>query len=132
MKKPKISCVMPCRNRQSIIGETIQSIIDQTFSDWELIIIDDHSDPDDDTEKVVKKFNDPRIKFFGSMISLEKLSLQQEILVTCWQQENTLPCKIRMIFHMIIVFSQLLKHLRSLGQMSCMEVWIFGIPKLVR
>jgi len=64
MKKPKISCVMPCRNREQIIGETIQSIIDQTFRDWELVIIDDHSDSEDKTEEVVKGFKDPRIRFY--------------------------------------------------------------------
>lgn len=62
--KPKISCVMPCRNRADIIDESIQSIIDQTFKDWELIIIDDHSAPDDKTEEVVENFNDQRIRYY--------------------------------------------------------------------
>ncbi|MCX6810745.1 MAG: glycosyltransferase [Candidatus Berkelbacteria bacterium] len=60
----KISCVMPCRNRGDIIGESIQSIIDQTEKDWELIIVDDHSDSSDKTEEVVKSFADERIKYF--------------------------------------------------------------------
>jgi len=64
MEKTKISCVMPCRNRDDIIGETIQSIVNQTYKNWELIIIDDHSDPSDKTDKVIKKFADKRIKFY--------------------------------------------------------------------
>ncbi len=59
-----ISCVMPCKNRQKVIGETISSLLKQSESDWELVIIDDHSDKDDETEKVILKFNDNRIKYF--------------------------------------------------------------------
>ena len=59
---PKFSVVMPTRNRSKIIGESIKSIIDQTFSDWEFIIVDD-SDEDDGTSKIVNDFNDRRIKY---------------------------------------------------------------------
>lgn len=61
---PKISCLMTTRNRDDLIGESIKSVIDQTFTDWELIIVDDHSDEDDKTEAVVKSFQDQRIKYF--------------------------------------------------------------------
>lgn len=61
---PKVSFVMPTRNRGNLISETIKSIIDQTYSDWELIIVDDHSNSDDNTEDIVKKINDERIKYF--------------------------------------------------------------------
>ena len=64
MIKPKISFVMPTRNRDNLIGESIESIIKQTVSDWELIVIDDHSNPSDKTEKVIKSFSDERIKYF--------------------------------------------------------------------
>lgn len=60
---PKISCIMPCRNRDYLIGESIQSIVDQTFADWELIVVDDHSSPEDTTEEVIRSFNDGRIKY---------------------------------------------------------------------
>ena len=61
--QPKISFVMPEKNRGQIIGESIQSIIDQTVSDWELIIVDDHSDESDQTEVVVNGYRDSRIRF---------------------------------------------------------------------
>lgn len=60
----KISFVMPALNRGAIIGETIQTIIAQTETDWELIVIDDHSEPGDKTAEVVALFNDKRIKYF--------------------------------------------------------------------
>jgi len=55
---------MPTRDRGELIGDSIKSIIDQTFTDWELIIVDDHSSSDDNTEEVVKSFTDKRIKYF--------------------------------------------------------------------
>lgn len=59
---PKISVVMPVKNQQEKIEESIQSILNQTFNDWELIIIDDHST--DKTKKAIKNFSDRRIKYF--------------------------------------------------------------------
>ncbi len=61
---PKISFVMPTRNRDQLIGESIESIVNQSEKDWELVIVDDHSDPSDNTETIVARFNDKRIKFF--------------------------------------------------------------------
>jgi ADP-heptose:LPS heptosyltransferase/glycosyltransferase involved in cell wall biosynthesis len=53
---------MPTYNRAAFIGETIGSILAQTYGNWELIIIDDGSD--DDTEEVISRFKDQRIQFF--------------------------------------------------------------------
>ncbi len=62
--QPKISFVMPTRDRDSLIGEAIQSIIEQSVQEWELIIVDDHSKPSDKTESIVAKFNDKRIRYY--------------------------------------------------------------------
>lgn len=56
-----VSIVMPSWNTEKYIGESIQSVIDQTYENWELIIVDDCST--DDTDKVVSKFKDRRIKY---------------------------------------------------------------------
>ncbi len=61
---PKISFVMPTKNRGKLISATIQTIIDQEEKDWELIVVDDHSDSSDNTEEVISSFKDSRIKFF--------------------------------------------------------------------
>jgi glycosyltransferase involved in cell wall biosynthesis len=45
-----------------MLKRAIDSILDQTFTDWELIIVDDSSK--DDTNDIVKGYNDKRIKFF--------------------------------------------------------------------
>lgn len=62
MKYPLVSIVMSTYNRGELIGESIQSVINQTYKHWELIIMDDGST--DDTEEVVRNFADNRIRYF--------------------------------------------------------------------
>ena len=56
-----VSIIMPSYNTAQYIAETIQSVINQTYQNWELIIVDDCSS--DDTDIVVGKIKDPRIKY---------------------------------------------------------------------
>ena len=56
---PKISVLLPVYNAASFIGESIQSILDQTESDFELFIIDDCST--DNSLQIIESFQDPRI-----------------------------------------------------------------------
>lgn len=62
MKHPKISVVMPAFNTEKFIKEAIESVLNQTFSDWELIIVDDAST--DSTYFIAKEYaeKDDRIK----------------------------------------------------------------------
>lgn len=56
----KVICIMPCYNAQDTIEEAIKSIIAQSHSNWELIIVDDAST--DKSKKVINKYlTDPRI-----------------------------------------------------------------------
>ena len=57
-----ISVITITHNRAHLIGETIKSVVAQTFQDFEYIIIDDNSE--DNTYEVVNSFNDNRIKYF--------------------------------------------------------------------
>lgn len=59
--KPRLSVLMPVYNGDKYIGEAIESILAQSFLDYELIIIDDASM--DDTAKCVMQFNDKRIRY---------------------------------------------------------------------
>ena len=56
MNEPIVSVIMPAYNSEKYIDESIKSIISQSFTKWELIIVDDGSD--DSTSEVVKKFLD--------------------------------------------------------------------------
>ena len=59
---PKLSVVLPVFNRQDMVHHAIQSIMDQTFDDWELIVVDDVST--DRTAAVVKPYlQDPRVRY---------------------------------------------------------------------
>src|SRR5215204_3364964 len=60
---PAISVIMSAYNAGRYIGEAIDSVLKQTFTDFELIIINDGST--DDTESVVRSFGDPRIVLVG-------------------------------------------------------------------
>ena len=57
-----VSIVMPSYNTAKYIAETVQSVLAQTYQNWELIIVDDCST--DDTDEVVKPFlSDSRIRY---------------------------------------------------------------------
>ena len=56
---PRVSVVIPTYNRESTIGIAIRSVLDQTFADFEILVVDDGST--DSTESVVRGFGDPRV-----------------------------------------------------------------------
>ena len=73
--KEKVSILMPSYNYEKYIGEAIESVIKQTYSNWELIIIDDGSK--DSSVEIIKSFKDKRIKLYiqdnsGVTITLNK------------------------------------------------------------
>ncbi|MBK7105693.1 MAG: glycosyltransferase family 2 protein [Ignavibacteriae bacterium] len=61
--KPDVSIILPTFNRENYLERSINSVINQTFTNWELLIIDDGSE--DKTFEFVNKFlmNDERIKY---------------------------------------------------------------------
>ncbi|MEM1168433.1 MAG: glycosyltransferase [Cyanobacteria bacterium P01_H01_bin.35] len=58
-----ISVIIPVFNGQNTIQKTIESVLNQTWKDYELIIINDGST--DSTEEVISNISDPRIKIFN-------------------------------------------------------------------
>ena len=59
---PKVSIIMPSYNKEAYIAKAIESVINQTYKDWELIVIDDMST--DNSVEIIKSFTDDRIVFF--------------------------------------------------------------------
>lgn len=57
----RVSVCVPTYNRSRFLGECLESILRQSFADYELVILDNCST--DDTEAVVRKFRDPRIRY---------------------------------------------------------------------
>lgn len=60
---PLISVIIPVHNGEKTIRETIESVLKQTFSDFELIVINDGSQ--DSTLEIVQSISDPRLKVFS-------------------------------------------------------------------
>lgn len=58
---PLISIIIPTFNRAHLISETLDSVQNQTYENWECIIVDDGSD--DDTEDIVQKYIDSDSRF---------------------------------------------------------------------
>lgn len=66
--KPVISVVMPVFNGEKYLRLAMESILNQTFKDFEFIIINDGST--DKTEKILKNFSDPRIVYINNETNL--------------------------------------------------------------
>ncbi len=60
LKSPGVSVVMPVYNREKYVADAIKSILNQSFTDLEFIIIDDGSN--DSTYDILQSFNDKRIR----------------------------------------------------------------------
>ncbi|RAR46602.1 glycosyltransferase family 2 protein [Flavobacterium lacus] len=72
MHQPLVSIIIPTYNRAYLIGETLESIWSQTYSNWECIVVDDGSN--DETETVVNEFceKDERFQYHKRPSSLLK------------------------------------------------------------
>jgi glycosyltransferase involved in cell wall biosynthesis len=57
---PRISVIIPTYNRAALVREAVESVLGQTYSDFEVVVIDDGST--DETEEVLRSFDDPRVK----------------------------------------------------------------------
>ena len=64
---PKFSIVIPLYNKENYIAETLQSVIEQTFKDFEIIIVNDCST--DKSLETVSDFKDPRINIINHNIN---------------------------------------------------------------
>ncbi len=69
MKTPIISVVMPVYNGEKYLKEAIDSILNQTFTDFEFIILNDGST--DGTEEIILSYDDPRIVYVKNEENLQ-------------------------------------------------------------
>ncbi len=58
----KVSVILPSYNHERYVGEAVESALDQTFQDFEIIVVDDGSR--DRSLEVLRTFTDPRVKLF--------------------------------------------------------------------
>ncbi|MBF0531264.1 MAG: glycosyltransferase, partial [Deltaproteobacteria bacterium] len=69
LDNPKVTVLMSTYNRPAYLQEAIQSVVDQRFTDWELIVMRDGGI---DIGHIVEKFADPRIKYFPDDVNRGK------------------------------------------------------------
>ncbi len=62
MKQPLLTVLMPVYNAEAYLAEAIDSILNQTFTDFDFIIIDDGSI--DTSKSIILSYEDPRIRFY--------------------------------------------------------------------
>lgn len=61
MNSPKVSVIIPSYNYADYVAEAVKSVLDQTFTDFEVIVVDDGSK--DHTAEVISRFTDKRVKY---------------------------------------------------------------------
>mgnify|MGYP004008723147 CR=1 FL=1 len=62
MKEKLVSIIMNCFNGEKFIEESLRSIVNQKYQNWELIFLDNNSN--DNSAKIFKKFKDKRFFYF--------------------------------------------------------------------
>ena len=65
---PAVSVIVNLYNGKATLAETIESVLAQSFADWELLVWDDCSS--DDGAEVVERYTDPRIRYFRSHVQI--------------------------------------------------------------
>ena len=61
-RKPRVSVVIPTYNRAGLLGRAVRSVLNQSFEDFEILVVDDAST--DGTDEVISSLNDERVKYF--------------------------------------------------------------------
>jgi glycosyltransferase involved in cell wall biosynthesis len=79
-RHPLVTIVIPTYNRATLVQQAIASVIAQTYSHWELMIVDDGSD--DGTSEAINAVNDSRIrilkmKHMGNIASLRNIGVKE-------------------------------------------------------
>ncbi len=81
MQQPLVSIVMPAYNAEKYITESVNSIVSQTYQNFELLIADDCST--DRTKELLSKFNDSRILFHHNKSNLGYLKTCNKLFSLC-------------------------------------------------
>lgn len=63
---PKVSIIMNCYNGEQYLAMAIQSVLNQSYTNWELIFWDNQSS--DHSADIFKSFSDPRLRYFQSKV----------------------------------------------------------------
>jgi glycosyltransferase involved in cell wall biosynthesis len=86
---PLVSIIIPTYNRGNFLYETVRSVLEQTYLNLELIIVDNHST--DNTDRIIKEFNESRIKYFKNH-NYGIISVNRNFGIRCAQGDYVYFC----------------------------------------
>ena len=80
MEENKVSIIIPVYNAEKFIGKTIESVLNQTYKNWEILIFNDKSK--DNSLKIIKKYSekDKRIKFVDSKENVGVVAARNKLI----------------------------------------------------
>ena len=78
-KSPLVSVIMNCHNGEKYLNQSIKSIINQSYNNWELIFFDNQSK--DKTKIILKSFKDKRIRYFKSDFFLNLYAARNQAIL---------------------------------------------------
>ena len=130
MKNPKVSVVIPAYNHEKYVGEAIQSVLDQTFRDFELIIINDGST--DNTEAEIFKFKDERIRYYSQENRGLNATLNRGIELARGEYFNFLPSDDAFLPEKLATQLKALEESRDIGIVFSYQIVIDGEGKEVK
>ncbi len=88
MANPKLSVLLSAFNAEKYIREAVESILNQTFTDFELLIADDGSK--DRTRRIIDSFEDPRIRISHNEVNQGKTATINRLFTLCTREFATI------------------------------------------
>lgn len=79
--RPVVSIIMNCHNGEKFLNESISSVINQTYKNWELIFFDNFSK--DKSREILNSFHDKRIKYFRSQKFMSLYEARNSAIQKC-------------------------------------------------
>lgn len=131
MSQAKISVLLPTYNYAHYLDQTIPSVLNQTFKEFELIIVDNHST--DNTTEVVKKYlNDPRVCYYRNEKNLGLVGNWNRCLQYPSTEYIKFICADDMIHpEMLAKFYEIMERYPSVNLITCNKQLFDGQPWLV-
>lgn len=81
---PKVSILMPVYNAEQYLSQALDSIVSQSFEDWELILINDGST--DRSESIIMDYDDERIFYIKNPVNLKLIKTLNKGIDYCGGQ----------------------------------------------
>lgn len=105
--KPDITVLMPAYNAEKYIGEAIASVLSQTFTGFELLIINDGST--DYTKEIIESFNDTRIRLINqtnqgiaAALNMGLLNAKAELVARFDADDICMPDRLQMQYKFLV------------------------------